>query len=101
MSLSSLHPTTTFHNVEEPPVLKPTLIPRSVQYWLISRLAAQRHAAICHTSPHESVNKDRLYIGLYARGGDSVMSGGEDKSVHKSQSIHSSILSHLHVPTHS
>ncbi|KAH8777366.1 hypothetical protein F5883DRAFT_409224 [Diaporthe sp. PMI_573] len=24
-------------------------------------------------------NKDRLYIALYARGGDSVMSGGEDK----------------------
>ncbi|KAK7697938.1 hypothetical protein SLS64_013025 [Diaporthe eres] len=24
-------------------------------------------------------NKDRLYIALYARGGDSIMSGGEDK----------------------
>lgn len=34
------------------------------------------HAVADFMSPS---NKDRLYIALYARGGDSTMTGGEDK----------------------
>lgn len=41
--------------------------------WLSEKMP---HAVPVYMRPS---NKDRLYIALYARGGDSIMSGGEDK----------------------
>lgn len=47
--------------------------------FLFGRLSEKMpHAVPVYKRPS---NKDRLYIALYARGGDSVMSGGEDKYV--------------------
>lgn len=54
------------------------------------------HAIPVHMKP--SSNKDRLYIALYARGGDSVMPGGEDKQVNPCQHSQHDPIYHSNPP---